>query len=67
MNDPGNPPPAPAGETAAAIVAAIRELNRHIESQRWSSNSAAISDRAKLVDALIAMTKESTLQPEGDR
>jgi hypothetical protein len=66
MNDPETPP-VPANAAAAAIVDAIRELNRHIEHQRWSSNCAAISDRAKLVDALIAMPKQSNAELEGAR
>jgi hypothetical protein len=43
--------------TAAAIVAAIKEFNRHIESNGYSSNQHAIAQRTRLVDALIEMGK----------
>ena len=45
----------PDGSVAEAIVDAIRELDRHIENQRWSSNCKAIADRERLVTALIDM------------
>jgi hypothetical protein len=61
MNDPKTPP-TPAHETAASIVDAIRELNRHIERQRWSSNCAAMSDRTRLVNALVAMSEQSNVE-----
>lgn len=42
-----------AGSVAKEILEAIRELDRHIEHQRWSSNCKAIADRERLITALI--------------
>ena len=46
-----------AGSVAEAIVEAIKELDRHIEKNGWSSNTEAKADRTRLVSALIDMGK----------
>lgn len=43
------------GSVASAIVDTIRELDRHIEANGWSSNTEAKRERQCLVHALIDM------------